>query len=47
MPKKAISSGGVHKIPPDFRKALASDKAALAAWEDIRVRLASGLIVSQ
>jgi len=35
MPKKAVSSGVVHKIPPDLRKALASDKAALAAWEDI------------
>ena len=35
MPKKAISSGVVHKIPADLRKALASDKAALAAWEDI------------
>jgi hypothetical protein len=35
MPKKAISSGVVHKVPPDLRKALVSDKAALAAWEDI------------
>jgi uncharacterized protein YdeI (YjbR/CyaY-like superfamily) len=35
MPKKAISSGVVHKIPADLRQALASDKAALAAWEDI------------
>jgi hypothetical protein len=35
MPKKAISSGVAHKIPADLRKALASDKAALAAWEDI------------
>jgi uncharacterized protein YdeI (YjbR/CyaY-like superfamily) len=35
MAKKAISSGVVHEIPSDLRKALASDKAALAAWEDI------------
>lgn len=25
----------VHKLPPDLRKALAADKIALAAWEDI------------
>ena len=35
MPQKTISSGVVHRIPADLRKALASDKAALAAWEDI------------
>jgi uncharacterized protein YdeI (YjbR/CyaY-like superfamily) len=35
MPKKSISSGVVHKVPADLRKALVSDKAALAAWEDI------------
>ena len=35
MPEKAISSGVAHKIPSDLRKALAADKAALAAWEDI------------
>lgn len=35
MPRKAISSGVVHEIPPDLRKALVADKAALAAWEDI------------
>ena len=35
MPKKTISSGVVHEIPADLRKALTSDKAALAAWEDI------------
>jgi len=35
MSKKTISSGVVHKIPPDLRKTLTSDKAALAAWEDI------------
>jgi len=35
MSKKTISSGVVHKVPADLRKALASDKDALAAWEDI------------
>jgi uncharacterized protein YdeI (YjbR/CyaY-like superfamily) len=35
MREKAISSGVPHKIPADLRQALASDKAALAAWEDI------------
>lgn len=35
MIKKAISSGTVHKLPEDVRKALASNKQALAAWEDI------------
>jgi hypothetical protein len=35
LPKKAISSGVVHKLPADLRKALTSDKAALAGWEDI------------
>lgn len=34
MPK-AISSGTIHTLPTDLRKALASDKAALTAWEDI------------
>ena len=35
MTIKRISSGTVHKLPPDLRKALASDGAALAAWEDL------------
>ncbi|MDE2213420.1 MAG: YdeI/OmpD-associated family protein [Patescibacteria group bacterium] len=35
MVNKKISGGTVHKMPPDLRKALASDKAALALWEDI------------
>ncbi len=35
MIKKIISSGTVHTVPEDIRKALISDKAALAAWEDI------------
>jgi hypothetical protein len=32
---KTISSGTVHKVPPDLRQALSSDQAARAAWEDI------------
>jgi len=35
MTKKQISTGVVHKVPEDLRKALASSRAALAAWEDI------------
>ncbi|MEK6895242.1 MAG: YdeI/OmpD-associated family protein [Nanoarchaeota archaeon] len=34
-PKKEISNGVVHKVPVDLRKVLTSDKAMLAAWEDI------------
>src|SRR6266536_5432162 len=30
-----ISSGVVHELPTDLRKALVSDPQALAAWEDI------------
>jgi uncharacterized protein YdeI (YjbR/CyaY-like superfamily) len=30
-----ISSGTVHKLPVDLRKALLADSAALAKWEDI------------
>jgi hypothetical protein len=30
-----ISEGTAHKLPPDLKRALASDKAALAKWEDI------------
>jgi hypothetical protein len=30
-----ISSGTVHKLPPDLQKALTSNKAALAAWESL------------
>ena len=30
-----ISSGTVHNVPADLRKALASDPAALAAWNDL------------
>jgi uncharacterized protein YdeI (YjbR/CyaY-like superfamily) len=32
---KKISSGVVHSVPTDLRKALVSDLAALAKWEDI------------
>jgi len=34
-PKNKIPEGVVHKLPTDLRKALASDKTALAVWEDI------------
>ena len=33
--EKKISSGVVHKVPADLRKALGSDLQALAAWEGI------------
>lgn len=32
---KAISSGTAHTLPSDLRKALTSDRVALAAWEDL------------
>jgi hypothetical protein len=35
MSQKKISSGVVHELPVDFRKALTSDPQALTAWEDI------------
>src|SRR5580765_133625 len=35
MTTRRISSGTVHKVPSDLREALASDRAALAAWEDL------------
>jgi hypothetical protein len=35
MIKKGISGGVAHKMPTDLRKALISDRAALAKWEDI------------
>lgn len=35
MNKKAISSGTVHTVPEDLRKALAADPSARAKWEDI------------
>jgi uncharacterized protein YdeI (YjbR/CyaY-like superfamily) len=35
MSTKAISSGTAHALPPDLKKALASDPRARAKWEDI------------
>ena len=35
MSQKQISSGVVHEVPADLKKALASDPQGLAAWEDI------------
>ncbi|HVW66869.1 MAG TPA: YdeI/OmpD-associated family protein [Candidatus Peribacteraceae bacterium] len=35
MSKRDISEGVVHTVPADLRKALTSDKSALAQWEDI------------
>jgi hypothetical protein len=35
MAKRGISGGAVHKVPPDLRRALTSDSAARAAWQDI------------
>ena len=32
---RKISGGIAHNLPGDLRKALASDRKALAAWEDI------------
>lgn len=34
-PVKEISSGVVHEVPADLKKALTSNPEALAAWEDI------------
>ncbi|RJO59249.1 hypothetical protein C4546_02620 [Candidatus Parcubacteria bacterium] len=33
--KKTISGGVAHKMPPDLKKVLIADKAALRLWEDI------------
>jgi hypothetical protein len=35
MINKQISSGTVHKLPDDLRKALQIDKSAQAVWEDL------------
>jgi hypothetical protein len=35
MSKKKISSGVVHEVTADLKKALTSDPQALTAWEDI------------
>ncbi len=32
---KSISSGVVHTLPPDLKKALATDAKALALWESL------------
>lgn len=34
-PNKKISAGALHSIPTDLRKAITTDRAAYAAWEDI------------
>lgn len=35
MAKKEIATGVVHKIPKDLRKALSSDREALAKWNNL------------
>ena len=35
MKTSAIATGTVHQLPPDLRKALLADPAALNAWDDI------------
>lgn len=35
MIRRRLSSGTVHKVPADLRKALSADAKALAQWEDI------------
>jgi hypothetical protein len=35
MSGRVIASGTVHTVPSDMRNALASDRAAQAAWEDL------------
>jgi len=35
MATKELSTGTVHALPADLRKALMSDRAARAKWEDI------------
>jgi hypothetical protein len=35
MARQEISGGVAHELPPDLKKALNADKAALAKWEDI------------
>ena len=35
MIKRDISGGVVHELPIDLRKALRTDRKALAAWQDI------------
>ena len=35
MAKIEVSTGVVHKVPPDLRDALISDKSTLERWEDL------------
>src|ERR687889_438471 len=35
MLKRTVSGGTVHKMPGDLRKALASDRSAMAIWQDL------------
>ena len=35
MPTKELSSGTVHELPADMRKAILADQKILAIWEDI------------
>jgi len=35
MTKQTIATGVVHKVPPDLKKALASNNAALAKWNGL------------
>lgn len=35
MPKKEITSGVLHKMPADFRKAVESDLVVKDIWTDI------------
>ena len=35
MTREEIADGTVHKMPTDLRKALASDSAALKAWQSL------------
>lgn len=35
MVNKQISSGTVHKLPNDFKKAIMSSKPVMTLWEDI------------
>jgi len=35
MKKQEISSGTVHTLPPDLKKALSSSKPALAKWQSL------------
>lgn len=35
MTKRTIATGTVHRMPPDLKKALVSDRKVLGIWEDI------------